>query len=122
VARTLKRADLTGANLSGLATSGRIGHFPVAPWCGTNLRLTGLTTPSGMQHMITVTYVSADGLPAGAGYRIEGPLLGGAWRRTSLSVGQEDAHAGSAIETYHGGWSDSKKLSRPRPFVGYGKS
>jgi hypothetical protein len=37
----------------------------------------------GVQHVITVTYVSTDDSPTGAGYRIEGPVSNGDWRRTS---------------------------------------
>lgn len=54
-------------------------------------RLEAHRAPSGIQHVITVIYV-ADGSQAGSGYRIEGPLPGGEWRRTSLR--QEDGHVG----------------------------
>ena len=50
--------------------------------------------PSGVQHVITVTYVDADGTPTGDGYRIEGPLPNGDCRRTSLSVRREDVQVG----------------------------
>lgn len=36
-------------------------------------RLEGSATPSGIQHVITVTYVNSDGTVCGDGYRIEGP-------------------------------------------------
>jgi hypothetical protein len=45
-----------------------------------------LSTPSGIQHLITVTYVNADGVQTGDGYRIEGLSLGDEWRRTSRSA------------------------------------
>ena len=57
-------------------------------------RLEEMSTPWGLQHVITVTYVGSDGAQMGDGYRIEGPLPGGEWRRTSRGVRQEDAHAG----------------------------
>ena len=47
-------------------------------------RLEELVLPSAIQHVITVTYVNADGTPSSEGYRIEGPLSNGDWRRTSL--------------------------------------
>jgi hypothetical protein len=39
-------------------------------------RLEELTMPSGVQHVITVTYVNPDGSPDGEGYRIEIPSHG----------------------------------------------
>jgi hypothetical protein len=39
-------------------------------------RLEAQWAPSGIQHVITVTYVNADGSQAGSGYRREGPLPG----------------------------------------------
>jgi hypothetical protein len=55
-------------------------------------RLEELVLPS-IQHVITVTYVNADGAPSGEGYRIEGPLSNGDWRRTSPSgFGTGDDH------------------------------
>ena len=57
-------------------------------------RLEALGASSGIQHVITVRYVDSDGSSTGDGYRIEGPLPGGEWRRTSLSARQEDVHIG----------------------------
>lgn len=55
-------------------------------------RLEELAAPSSIQHVVTVTCVSADGSPAGDGYKIEGSSAGGEWRRTSLR--QADDHVG----------------------------
>jgi hypothetical protein len=57
-------------------------------------RLEELVLPSAIQHVITVTYVNADGSPTGDGYRIEGPLSNGDFRRTSLSVRQKEFQVG----------------------------
>jgi hypothetical protein len=47
-------------------------------------RLEELTMASDLRHVITVTYVNPDGTQAGDGYRIEGPLPGGEWLRTTF--------------------------------------
>jgi len=44
-----------------------------------------LTMPPRIRHVIKVTYVHADGTPTGDGYRVEGPLTEGNWRKTWLS-------------------------------------
>jgi hypothetical protein len=57
-------------------------------------RLEELALPPAIQHVITVTYVNVDGSPTGEGYRIEGPLPNGDFRRTSLGLRQEDHFVG----------------------------
>ena len=51
-------------------------------------RLEEQAMPSAIQHVITVTYVNVDGSPTDEGYRIEGPLSNGDFRRTSLGSRQ----------------------------------
>ena len=51
-------------------------------------RLEELVLPSAIQHVITVTYVNVNGSPTSEGYRIEGPLPNGDFRRTSLGARQ----------------------------------
>ncbi len=46
-------------------------------------RLEESTRAPAICHVITVMYVDSDGTPAG-GYRIEGPLPNGEWKKTEL--------------------------------------
>jgi hypothetical protein len=49
-------------------------------------RLEQLAMPSAIQHVITVTYVSADGTQTGGGYRIKGPSPNGDWRKQRSAI------------------------------------
>jgi hypothetical protein len=51
-------------------------------------RLEELRMPSGVQHVIKVTYVNTDGTPTGEGYRVEIPSRSpsqDSWRRSAPS-------------------------------------
>jgi hypothetical protein len=52
-----------------------------------------LVLPSAIQHVVTATYVNVNGSPTSEGYRIEGPLPNGDFRRTSLGARQVYDHA-----------------------------
>jgi hypothetical protein len=54
-------------------------------------RLEEETKELGVHHVITMTYVNCDGTPAEGGYRIEGPLARGEFRRTPLPLQSTDS-------------------------------